>query len=150
MTPLTGLLNFLPYYDVSMGIDVVARSFSIDAVLFDVNKELSTADADTPNTVLVVNGLVPVMSGGSLIGYALIDQTDADGRTHARLFLDYSTPERLELENGERRYLHAIVRYAIEGGSILADAPVIETRFHISHLEISPKENKAEVAIGEL
>ncbi len=121
-----------------------------EAILFDVNKSLGTAEANTPNVVLVVNGLVPVMSGGSLIGYALIDETNGDGRTRARLFLDYSTPERLELENGERRYLHAIVRYAIEGGSIMADAPVIETRFYISHLEISPKENKAESAIGEL
>ncbi len=132
-----------------MGNTVEARSYITDAILFDVNKDESTADAETPNSVLVVTGLVPIMSGLTTIGYALLDDTDDHGRTHARLFLDYSTPERLELENGERRYLHAIVRYVIEGGSIVADAPAMETRFYIHHLEISAKENKAEAAIGE-
>ncbi len=74
-------------------------------VLLLVNAPTATAQP-IERSELIIPGLLPIYRTGTdqLIGYGSVESVGEYGVT-VKLFLDYSTPERLELETGVRKYL---------------------------------------------
>jgi hypothetical protein len=118
--------------------EVIGRSYHAKALLFQVDREKSRA-TNQGDLVIVVPGLVRILRAGTdtVIGYASVVQ---EGQaTVARLYLDYSTPERLELQNGEKRYLRAF----------RAPASVFPETFVLTHLSLSDQPSStADVPVG--
>jgi hypothetical protein len=86
------------------------RSYVTRAVLLLVNAPAATAQLVQGASELVVPRLLPIYRTGTstLIGYGHLENTVQSVLT-VRLFLDYSTPERLELETGAQKYLELVL-----------------------------------------
>lgn len=78
------------------------RSYVTRGILLLVNAESATAQAVQGQSELVIPGLLPIYRTGTntVIGYGAVKED-----LTVQLFLDYSTPERLELETGAKKYL---------------------------------------------
>lgn len=104
------------------------RSYVTRGILLLVNAESATAQAVQGQSELVIPGLLPIYRTGTntIIGYGAVK----DDLT-VRLFLDYSTPERLELETGAKKYLLLVKKYK--------ESWCLEAAREAQHLELTDK-----------